>query len=497
MSADVIRASRKRHAVRIGAVALLTATAWAGWTPFQEKSLLPPGNCPFAFCGAPGTDLKYIAEWEQRMWDEWLRDNEGGERYFVGPRWPGGMGSPITLSWSIAPDGLSITSISAPSEMFARMDSLFSSQGGRATWMNRLQQSFDRWTNLTGIEFVFVNDGVNDWDDGSSWNGGSGSATCGDIRLAMGPVDGSNNILAFAQFPGAGSGGNIVMDRAETWSAASNQHRFMRNTVMHETGHSIGMSHVCPLNNSKLMEPALSTSFLGPQQDDIRGAQELYGDIYEDNNGVLKAYDVGTLAEGAPIVVGDIAASTPDNATRLSMDADGERDWFSFTVDTPGDVTITVTPVGSNYDSSVQLGSGSCSSGNFVNALRQADLAFDLYDTDGTTVLNTADAAGLGTAESLVDEPLAAAGAYFIRVFETNAPSEVQLYQIDLSFIETTIDCPGDVNGDLVVDLTDLAVLLANFDATGATREQGDLDGSGTVDLSDLAMLLANFGVPC
>ncbi|RMF81708.1 MAG: hypothetical protein D6744_06835, partial [Planctomycetota bacterium] len=364
------------------------------------------------------------------------------------------------------------------------------------TWLNRFQQAFDRWSNLTGIEFVFVTDGVNDWDDGAAWNTSSGSATRGDIRICMRDIDGTSGILAFAQFPGGGSGGNIVMDRAESWSLATSQHRFLRNTVMHETGHSIGMFHVCPANNTKLMEPALSMSFLGPQQDDIRGAHELYGDIYEANNGPNRSFDLGTLAEGSPIVVGDIAAATPPNATRLSMDADGERDWFSFTVDSPGDVTITVTPIGSTYDSSQQLSNGACSSGNNVNAKRQADLAFDLYDTDAATVLNTADATGLGSAESLVDEPLAAAGTYFIRVFETNAPTEVQLYQIDLSFVAAAL-CPGDVNGDQVVDLTDLAILLSNFDATNATREMGDLDGDGLVGLTDLALLLAAFDVPC
>jgi len=54
---------------------------------------------------------------------------------------------------------------------------------------------------------------------------------------------------------------------------------------------------------------------------------------------------------------------------------------------------------------------------------------------------------------------------------------------------------PGDLDGDGDVDLTDLAVLLANFGTlTGATYEQGDIDGDGDVDLADLATLLANFG---
>lgn len=58
--------------------------------------------------------------------------------------------------------------------------------------------------------------------------------------------------------------------------------------------------------------------------------------------------------------------------------------------------------------------------------------------------------------------------------------------------------CPGDVNGDGLVNLTDLSTLLANFGvAGGASLSTGDLDSDGDVDLSDLAALLASFGVTC
>jgi hypothetical protein len=59
-------------------------------------------------------------------------------------------------------------------------------------------------------------------------------------------------------------------------------------------------------------------------------------------------------------------------------------------------------------------------------------------------------------------------------------------------------NCPGDLDGDLDIDIADLAQLLAHYGATsGATYEQGDLDGDGDVDLSDLAALLAVYGTGC
>jgi hypothetical protein len=58
--------------------------------------------------------------------------------------------------------------------------------------------------------------------------------------------------------------------------------------------------------------------------------------------------------------------------------------------------------------------------------------------------------------------------------------------------------CPGDVNEDAVVDLVDLAVLLAHYGiTTGASPSDGDLDCDGDVDLDDLARLLAVYGTAC
>ena len=58
--------------------------------------------------------------------------------------------------------------------------------------------------------------------------------------------------------------------------------------------------------------------------------------------------------------------------------------------------------------------------------------------------------------------------------------------------------CPGDLDGNNAVDLSDLSTLLAHFGTpSGAMYADGDLDGNGTVDLSDLTLLLANFGSTC
>jgi hypothetical protein len=60
--------------------------------------------------------------------------------------------------------------------------------------------------------------------------------------------------------------------------------------------------------------------------------------------------------------------------------------------------------------------------------------------------------------------------------------------------------CPGDVNGDGIVDLTDLTALLGAFgSASGGPgyNPSADFDGSGAIDLVDLTTLLSAFGTHC
>jgi photosystem II stability/assembly factor-like uncharacterized protein len=58
--------------------------------------------------------------------------------------------------------------------------------------------------------------------------------------------------------------------------------------------------------------------------------------------------------------------------------------------------------------------------------------------------------------------------------------------------------CPGDLDGNRIVELNDLSVLLAHYGTlSGATPGDGDMDGDGDVDLDDLSALLSVFGTVC
>lgn len=83
------------------------------------------------------------------------------------------------------------------------------------------------------------------------------------------------------------------------------------------------------------------------------------------------------------------------------------------------------------------------------------------------------------------------AGVRTMRFVNADAADEFNLNH----FTYVLLYPDGDIDYDGDVDLSDLAMLLANYGATsGAAYEDGDLDGDGDVDLGDLAALLAYYG---
>ncbi len=409
--------------------------AFAASLSATAQQISHPSDTPWAdtICFAEGTSESYMAA-RNSLLSRRLEFN-------LGPRWPGAQGTPTTLSWSLVPDGLSIPNGigegTADSALFDAMDTAFSGQGGRATWVARIQQSLDRWEEISGIQFVRRTSAGNDWDDGAAW-GSTGNNSRGDIRIGGKPIDGNSGVLAYASFP---TFGDIVLDVAENWGSSPNQNRFMRNIVTHEAGHSIGLSHVCSSNGTYLMEPFLTLSIDGPFHDDIRGAQRHYGDLFEPDNTVGAATNLGALP--ASLNVGQmpvpITGATPPNSSTLSLDAGFEQDWFTFSLSQSSDLTVTVTPLGANYDDSEQLNDGSCDSGNFIDSTQIGDPDLRLYDAGGNNVLASSIGAGAGTLEQIATS--LSAGDYAIEI-RNDSGGSTQLYDL---LLETTpvANCPA------------------------------------------------------
>jgi len=451
-----------QHPTLIGADPVATALHNGAWTPSH-----------LALCFAPGTDPAYMA----RV-NEWVRENsipDGDDgRYFIGARWPGPAGDPVDLTYSFPSDGFGGINggITSTNVLNARMVNWFGSvNNGRA----KFAQVFFRWSQLSGAIFTEVP------DDNAPWGFPGDPGSRGDIRIVSINIDGPGGVLAFNFFP---PNGDMVLDSSDNYGSSSNDFRFFRNVVAHENGHGMGLAHSCPQNGTKLMEPALVLGFDGPQLDDIRGMQKNYGDRFRNNQTSANAGNLGVLS-GSTVNVNNVSI---DSNSFFTVDID----WYRFTMPVSGTVSVTVTPVGVSYPNGPQDGM-SCTVTGTVDALSIHDLAFELYAPDATTVIASANDNPIGLPESVTDVPLNQ-GTHYIRVFSVSDSSDVQMYRLT---IEPNLDdCPGDANGDGVVNFADLNILLIQWGQCGPILG-GDVNGDGCVDFADLSIILDNFGLEC
>jgi len=87
----------------------------------------------------------------------------------------------------------------------------------------------------------------------------------------------------------------------------------------------------------------------------------------------------------------------------------------------------------------------------------------------------------------------------------TNIPSklaakqdnETDLPGLDIANENCIPECPGDVDGDNDVDISDLGIVLMNFGMAGATINDGDMNGDTFVNITDLGIVLGAFGESC
>ncbi len=263
---------------------------------------------------------------------------------------------------------------------------------------------------LTGITYIYEPN-----DDSGSWTNAAGSiGVRGDIRISGHAIDGNYGILAYNFYP---STGDMVIDTSDSFynDTSSNSLKF-RNTVAHEHGHGLGLGHTCPMNQSKLMEPMLTTAFDGPQHDDILGSNRRYGDRFEYNE-----------TSGASKSLGAIGSLTNSN---LSLDGNTDLDFFSFAADPGSDLDLTLTPVGTTYLTGPQV--GQCDTGSSYNSLTIQDLAVRVLDTNGSSELASADDYGVGGSESLSAVELAGGGTYYVEV-SGDSSDEAQMYELSLT----------------------------------------------------------------
>ena len=356
---------------------------------------------------------------------------------------PSGQAAPARFTYSFASDGtiwgLAAISDTGPSNLDARLLAEFGAENldlGR----EYIRQGLASWRKYSGNTYFEVA------DDGAPKDQLTTRVpTRGDIRI--GGLDfGTGSFLAYNAFPSAdfaGVGGGDMTINNSFWNAANfgnpaDNYRYLRNTIAHEHGHGLGFIHVTPCNETKLMEPFISTNFDAVSIDDRRNAARNYGDRFAGNHSIDDAHDLGSLTDngGRSVALLQLAtngASGPNNTN---------QDWFTFTLDSPRAVRINVTPTGGSYSNGQQL--FFCFGFNStVNAQVAGNLGLTLFDEIGEIASSTS--ASPGQPEEITLE--LGAGTYFFRVQDqgpnATANQIVQLYDLRVTTLASLIDPAG------------------------------------------------------
>jgi hypothetical protein len=378
---------------------------------------LEEGKQPPALCFSPDTDhevayaINQLIEFpltimfqQTTRWNGTATDGGGLQQ-----------GDPTTLTYSYVPDGTFVPDLgiglgSGNSALFQWMNGIY---GSPATWQALFDQVFDRWSELTGLSYVYEPN-----DDGVNTNSASGVlGVRGDIRIAAFNYqnDGNGGVLAYNNFP---QDGDMVFDAFDSFynSTGNNSLRF-RNVAAHEHGHGLGMLHVCPANGTKLMEPFISTAYDGPQLDDILNGHRHYGDPTEPNGSFATAADLGSADVGGIL-----------GMTNVSLDDNSDFDIFSITLLNPAQLTLLATPAAGQYEQGTQT--QSCNSGTLTNYNTIHNLRISIYEPGNFVIpALVVDQAGIGSAETMLFNA-ESAGEYYIMIDTTSGTNSVQRYSL-------------------------------------------------------------------
>lgn len=398
-----------------------------------------------AVCFAPDTDQEVIDAFYENQ--ATIANSLGVQlpgqtsKFNLTNRWPAtaldggglGQGDITTLTWSYVPDGTAIGNggcgvggeSNTTSDFIAFFNGIY---GGptvpgdftTAPWHDIFVSMYASWSNVSGLIFVYEPN-----DDGATVvTGGDGVlGVRGDMRISGRALDGNSGVLACNYFPGIG---DMIIDTSDNFFSV-NPGLGTSNVLTHEVGHGLGILHVCPVVQSKLMEPFISFAFQGPQEDDILAVNRSYGDPEGVNDSPATATFFGSSTTSASY-----------SRTQRSIDDNEDVDYFSFTTTTSTTLNGTLSPTGTTYLSDTQNNDGSCNPGSPFNALTVSNLQFEVVGTDGVSVLATANVNGPGVNETLTDIILPFGGTYYIRVSQQGgAVNNVQMY--DLSF---SVDVP-------------------------------------------------------
>ncbi len=404
------------------------------------------------------------------------------KRTAVGGFGRGGQGEPVTVTWSIVPDGTSTPGIEGQENTSSNFRSWMAgiyggSTGGPAQdqpWFEIFEEAFQAMAETCGVTLQYEAD-----DDGSGLSSFMLGAVGvrGDIRIAARALDGDSGTLAITFSP---DHGDMVFDSSDgTFDLTFSSSIRLFNTIAHELGHGLGLAHVCPINRTKLLEPILTTSFRGPRFDEHQSLQRLYGDRLEWHGGFN---DNDSAAEATTL---ELPLLETQSFTRLSIDDNADIDYYRFEVEGGLRLTASVVPGEGSYLEGAETSSG-CSSGTTFNSETIHDLSLEVLDQTGVNVLASATAGGEGDEERIDLFEFPDDGVYYLRV-NGETSNATQIYDLTVR-LHDRVPGPRLVAGDAVVVAESGSIKNRRLDPNETVRVSIPIENVGTLPTGDLVL---------
>ncbi len=305
-----------------------------------------------------------------------------------------------------------------------------------------IRQAIAAWGIATGVTYTEVADDGSPMDEDPTR-----VSTRGDIRI--GGLDFDPSTIAYNGFPvpvgNAEGGGDMVLNsfffqNGQFMADPFDSYRYFRNIVAHEHGHGLGYFHVAPCIGHTMQLLLIPPGDNPVGIDEWRGGGRNYGDRLAPNHTQAEAT---SLLQ--PSVVADLVRSDVVLRSLALNGANGpngtNEDWFTFGVPRNSSLTVSVSPIGGEYEvgdpgencalicpvNGFAEAGGDC----LRNAQQAGNLALELHDRNG--LVQAVDAGGLGDPETLV---ISTGGQYWLRVHDVGPnPAQdltVQLYDLEL-----------------------------------------------------------------
>lgn len=258
----------------------------------------------------------------------------------------------------------------------SELNGIFSSQTPGLDFGRELsRQAMAAWSRWSGVRIV-----AEVADAGNETCGVSDSpyrpfANAPDVRWCGGGA------LGTGYFPA--SGGNILVTsnpQDSPWTDQTNSYRYWRALCAHEFGHAIGMYHFNPQVGTNIMTSPLNRETEVLSEHEKRALGRAYGDRFAPNYSRAEAWDFGLLADPSfsqSVIEQDLSTNLILTACRAANRTDGGNpdqgiagsglvvseppcvdgadarnpgdDWFTFTLDIPSRIAVTVNPTGGEY----------------------------------------------------------------------------------------------------------------------------------------------------